>query len=448
MGYIHKAGLGLLVGAAVVGSGCEPSTASQQKWGAVQACRDDLGHECVEQVSTPALVAATSRVTEHRVTRVQGEQKQPGNAAQQGVQNGKAPQQQSAQNQPGSTFPQGVQNLPSQACVAPQVSAQDQGTLGTQSGTAPQPFALGPAPGASPAFGSGLGGHRGRAYSVGPLPGEAGGAGFGAGVGSNVGAAEGFVPFAGGNGTRGYVSRFGMGIPPLGAGWGTAGGGFGAGIGGAGPEAGGARGYRSRFGTDIPPLGAGWGAAGIGGAGGAGHVGRFGMGLGGAGLEGAGVGADVVRDPPYWLAEASLLTANAANTAATIAKQEPYATRAPRVLEYETQVLNADLHRVLYSLEAIQQIAAGTNPATLPALREAIGKVAAAQADAAHLARMVEGGQLNASFVPTTKSAATHLREAERLISNITEDLGAQSSPATEDGNKEPSGDKEPSGAP
>jgi hypothetical protein len=126
-----------------------------------------------------------------------------------------------------------------------------------------------------------------------------------------------------------------------------------------------------------------------------------------------------VPAPQFWIADASLFIANAQNTANVLAMEQSLNMPAPEILSGQARLLTQTTNRAVYSLLWLQQNAESTNPRAVPAIRAAVGQLAAAQAQASRLEDAAASGALGPSFEVTVRSALGHIVIAQRWMSQV-----------------------------
>jgi hypothetical protein len=152
----------------------------------------------------------------------------------------------------------------------------------------------------------------------------------------------------------------------------------------------------------------------------------YGAGIGGSGEVNEPGRPGSAPIPQYWLADASLFVANAANTAQTLANEQTLGVQSPSVLGNQAQFLIAASDRALSSLGALETNAESTNPRAVADIRAAMDQVTAAKAQAQQALDAANGGTLGPNHQATIRSAYDHLQAAEREMSTVGRTYGAQ----------------------
>ena len=129
--------------------------------------------------------------------------------------------------------------------------------------------------------------------------------------------------------------------------------------------------------------------------------------------------------PQYWLADASLFVANAANTAQTLANEQALGVQSPSVLGNQAQFLLASTDRALSSLGALETNAEATNPRAVADIRAAMDHLVAAKGQAQQALDAANGGTIGPNHQATIRSAYDHLQTAERDMAAVGRNYGA-----------------------
>jgi hypothetical protein len=149
---------------------------------------------------------------------------------------------------------------------------------------------------------------------------------------------------------------------------------------------------------------------------------------------GAGVGPGEISEPSqkgaapipqYWLADASLFVANAANAAQTLANEQALGVQSPNVLGNQAEFLIAATERALSSLSALQANAEMTNPKAVGEIRAAMDQLVAAKGQAQQARDAAHGGTLGPNHQATIRSTYEHLQSAERDMAGVGRHYGA-----------------------
>lgn len=129
--------------------------------------------------------------------------------------------------------------------------------------------------------------------------------------------------------------------------------------------------------------------------------------------------------PQYWIADASLFIANAANTAAVLQREQQLSVQEPSILGNQALFMVDATDRALESLDELLLNAQDTNPEAIPAIRDTMAELTAARAQAQNVADAAARGELGPTFEVTVESTLNHMREAERAMNEVAQEYRA-----------------------
>lgn len=129
--------------------------------------------------------------------------------------------------------------------------------------------------------------------------------------------------------------------------------------------------------------------------------------------------------PQYWIANASLYIANAANVAHILIAEQEVSVQEPEILGEQAQLMNTAINRAMENLQTLEQDALTTKPSAVPDIRNILGQLTVAQVQASVIANAASDGQLGPVFEATLRSLQQHLRQAQQAMKSVADKYGA-----------------------
>jgi hypothetical protein len=144
--------------------------------------------------------------------------------------------------------------------------------------------------------------------------------------------------------------------------------------------------------------------------------------------------------PQFWIADATIFSANAWNTATIMSREAMLNIQNQDILASQARFLTNAIDRSLSDIKSLQQNALNTNVNAVPVIRIAAAQLQAARTQAQDVAQSTSQGQLGPAFRATLQSTIQHLENAQQVLQQVGQAYQAPELASLQPGYGAPSG--------